>query len=437
MDNQKVIKSQKDVTYMEQIVFYGAGEHAFNNYSNWIEEGLIPVCFVDSDADKQHTVFKGLSRQGQEGSVMVLSLAEAIEKYPDYSLYLTVGQHNMLPVRNYLLEQGIPRERIKIPGTFEIRKGCSFLGGAEGSFLAYSGENLFICCYVDRQFLQRTETVEQDIEKAQNLIDAIIDDLRYSRPTSCDACPNLVEGIYRKYPKINRIGINSYLDDTVCNFKCIYCGVAEAFHKTKDNLDAPLDLVKKIYSAVSKCENKISLSLSAGEISISPWRDKLLAFIGENNWRNTRLLTNAYVYVDKIAELIKDGIVTTLCVSMDAGTRSTFAKVKCVDGWDRVCENLEKYAIIPGTLQLKYIMMRNINDNSEDVLGFLELCKRLGADAMLSKDVFAERKLFKSELDACLLFIRQAKKQNTKVLLLSEFFYSKEDRQTLEDAFNE
>ncbi|MDR3349497.1 MAG: radical SAM protein [Acidaminococcales bacterium] len=415
---------------MKEIIFYGAGGFARANYTQWIAQGLKPVCFADADTQKHHSYF--VCADG-DTMLQVVPLAEAINRYPDYTLYVTVDPNNLLPVTDFLLAWGIPSYRIKYPGPYERRKGCSWLGGAPASFLAYTGDRICTCCYVDREFLKRAETIEQDIINAQKFIGNRINDLRNDRPTPCDKCPNLVDGIFLQNPKIDRIGINSYLDKTVCNFRCVYCGVEEAFHKTKDGLETPLELTRKIHKAVENANPAIALSLSAGEITVSSWCDEVLEFIKEKHWA-TRLLTNGYIYKEKITELMQEGIITTVCVSLDAGTKQTFAKVKAVDGWYKVIGNLEKYAVVHGALQLKYIMLRGINDNKEDILGFIGLCARLNTDAMLSKDVFADRKLSQSELDSSLLFIKEAKRLNVRVLLLSEFFYNISDRQVLEKA---
>ena len=63
-------------------------------------------------------------------------------------------------------------------------------------------------------------------------------------------------------------------------------------------------------------------------------------------------------------------------VSIDAGTRETFHKIKGVDGFERVCENLQEYHKA-GCVTLKYIFLPGINDKKEDIDGFVDLCIEL------------------------------------------------------------
>jgi hypothetical protein len=68
-------------------------------------------------------------------------------------------------------------------------------------------------------------------------------------------------------------------------------------------------------------------------------------------------------------------------VSLDAGTRETFAKIKGLDLFDKVCDNLVRYSS-KGPVRLKYIILPGLNDNEADIDGFVALCVRLKATAV-------------------------------------------------------
>lgn len=57
-------------------------------------------------------------------------------------------------------------------------------------------------------------------------------------------------------------------------------------------------------------------------------------------------------------------------------TAETFHKVKGVNAYNKVCENLHKYRESSGQIILKYILLDE-NCNSQDAEGFIELCKTL------------------------------------------------------------
>ena len=93
---------------MASIIFYGAGQNLFRNLNRWCESGLQPVCIVDANTALHHTVY---STPG--GEIKILPLLEAIDKFPDYQLFLTQHLDNLSPVVYHLLSIGVPIERIR------------------------------------------------------------------------------------------------------------------------------------------------------------------------------------------------------------------------------------------------------------------------------------------------------------------------------------
>lgn len=96
---------------MEEVIFYGAGRNAKDNIEKWIGAGIVPLCFVDNDILKQNKKFC---------SYDVLSLVDAIKKYPDCVFYITLIASNAIKAYDYLLKLGIDEKRIKmLDGTMQ------------------------------------------------------------------------------------------------------------------------------------------------------------------------------------------------------------------------------------------------------------------------------------------------------------------------------
>ncbi|MDR2572119.1 MAG: FkbM family methyltransferase [Oscillospiraceae bacterium] len=93
---------------MPSVIFYGAGQNAREKFNNWVEEGLTPVCFADSDIDKHNTFFEMPSIK-----LEILPLFEALNMYPDYELYLTQIPNSLPAVYHSLIYAGIPAKRIR------------------------------------------------------------------------------------------------------------------------------------------------------------------------------------------------------------------------------------------------------------------------------------------------------------------------------------
>jgi len=399
----------------ETIIFCGAGYHAEECVDRWLNEGLNAVCFAEIDKNKFYKTLGGLK---------ILPLKKALKKYPDYVLYLTQGYENLLPVTEDLITRGIPRERIKYADSYEWRKGCSMMG----KHIGFTHNSWHFCCDIDnRQSISRTDSLATDVIRYRKYVDNVINDLRQGRPTPCDNCNALREGIWDKTPKLWRVGVTPYFAQTSCNFKCVYCFAKGKMTKETDKTETPLDLLKGLYEIV-KHENLV-VGLAAGETTVNPWGDELLEFLLQNRW-HTEIATNASVYNDKISTMLQNGIAEVL-ISLDAGTRETFAKIKGVDCWDMVMENTKKYAQAGGKIKLKYLVSEGINDNETDMDGFINLCHNLNADALLHSDRIGIKALTPNMLAVCIHFARRVSEKGIKSLIFYEDFIAS-DRVVIE-----
>jgi molybdenum cofactor biosynthesis enzyme MoaA len=81
-----------------------------------------------------------------------------------------------------------------------------------------------------------------------------------------------------------------------------------------------------------------------------------------------------------------------LYISIDAGTRSTYARVKGIDFFDKIRGNLMKYSKAVGfsPYEIKYIFIPEVNDSIADVDGFVALCESVCANhVLISYDFYA------------------------------------------------
>jgi adenine C2-methylase RlmN of 23S rRNA A2503 and tRNA A37 len=78
---------------------------------------------------------------------------------------------------------------------------------------------------------------------------------------------------------------------------------------------------------------------------------------------------------------------------MGAGTRKKKKKIKGVDAFGKVCENLRRYSA-NGFVHLKYIILPGVNDSEADINGFIELCGNLNIKAVdVTRDRYDGRSL--------------------------------------------
>jgi molybdenum cofactor biosynthesis enzyme MoaA len=115
------------------------------------------------------------------------------------------------------------------------------------------------------------------------------------------------------------------------------------------------------------------LIINSGEIAIHPCKQMLFEATTKYH---ADYLTNASIFVPEIAKKLRSDNRSNVNISLDSGTKKTFAKVKGIDCFERVCENIVKYGDA-GNIVLKYILIPGVNDNENDFNGFAQICKTL------------------------------------------------------------
>jgi molybdenum cofactor biosynthesis enzyme MoaA len=130
-----------------------------------------------------------------------------------------------------------------------------------------------------------------------------------------------------------------------------------------------------------------SCSYTAGEISIHPRRKEICETLQMCD--NSSIFTNAIVYDEHISALLSSGR-ARIVVSVDAGTRDTFMKVKSVDAFSLVCDTLRRYSRESNdAIDLKFIFLPGVNDNEVDISGFVALASEIRCSSiMISMDIF-------------------------------------------------
>lgn len=366
-----------------QVVFFGAGYHAGMVFGE-LSKTYAPVAFADNDAKKQGTCFMGLP---------VLSLDEIETRYPGCRFFVTVNELTKPDIITSLIVRGVTTSRIINYEESKRYKSCNYLE----TLMYYYESDLYFCCsdFWKSQspcVVSHGLTREEHLKTFFNTRDRIIDELnmpssKANTPNLCAGCSNVKDGYWYSDRRIRFL--NLYFK-TICNFKCSYCPIT--YHQVNDlfyatveqDLNFLLFLKEKQY-----IDTNTVIMCAAGEITVHPLRDKILAAIQDHPcW----FFSNASVYSEKIAEILAKGK-GKLCPSLDAGTRETFAKIKGVDLFDRVCENLRRYSA-DAFVHLKYIVLPGVNDNEADINGFIRLCEKLNIKAVdITRDCFDARPL--------------------------------------------
>ena len=111
------------------------------------------------------------------------------------------------------------------------------------------------------------------------------------------------------------------------------------------------------------------ITIAGGEPSVAPEFDDLMKLFIDNELSSIRVLTNATKYSEVVEKGIEQGRVN-IVVSVDSGTRETFIKVKRYDFYDKVWENVKKYASVQpqaDRVKTKFILIPDVNDTKDEI----------------------------------------------------------------------
>lgn len=397
------------------VIFYGAGEEARVRLPQWLEKGLVPVCFSDIDEKKHFTKFEPAENDsGKIERYDILPLAVATARYPDYLLYITLGNDKLRDVTDWLIEQGIPQERVRYANPVEWRKGCRFLG--KEMYVGDGGTSFGFCCVANSPRFQLSGNFPDDLATYRENSARIIRDWREGGNTSCDGCVHLHMGFFEIAPSLSVVAINGMGGD-YCNAQCIYC---PQFPKpSAERMDICHQRVMGVLQSLANVYDprKLTIIFGSGEFTVSSYRDEAVDFL-KNTGMKALILSNGFVYNEGVAELLrrKQAVVA---VTFDTTDPLKYARIKGVDCLGKVKNNIEKYASTGGGIVIKWIVLDGINDTREDVIGIVDFAAKIGASVCLTGNAHeSSKRLSADSLGACFFFLRRAKEKGTPIFLV-------------------
>lgn len=161
-----------------------------------------------------------------------------------------------------------------------------------------------------------------------------------------------------------------------CNSKCIYCYANEVTDEIKKRTYNVYDVLKKLFDE-KKIKNTPTscVVLTGGEPTIFPEFEDIMNLFLDNNFCNIRVHSSGIALSQSVLKGLKSGQVS-LVISPDSGTREIYHKIKQVDCFDRVWENIKSYisvALDKKKIEVKYIIIPEVNDNTEEIDNWFNL----------------------------------------------------------------
>lgn len=178
----------------------------------------------------------------------------------------------------------------------------------------------------------------------------------------------------------NKIQLLAFNMNYPCQLSCKYCSVpgnarhiadnAEIVQKAKD-----LNVVEMMHILEERniLDLKEPIQFAAGEITILPNKKEILDCLSKYPMQ---IFSNCVLYDQQVSDIIsrKDG--SFLNVSIDAGSRETYYKVKGMDVYNKVLDTVRRYASDGAVIEVKYILLPE-NCDKENIDRFLDFCREI------------------------------------------------------------
>ena len=170
----------------------------------------------------------------------------------------------------------------------------------------------------------------------------------------------------QKNKKISYIFVNHYKQ---CDCSCIYCSQKNQMKAKVQNYEL-LPIIKKLYIKDILDKENLVVEFQGGNVSVLKEFKNLVAAFLSKKCKRFVILMNAIKYIP-IFDIIGNIMECSFIISLDCGTRETYAKIKQVDAFEQTISNIKRIkAKTTAAVTLKYIIIKGVNDNKAELEQF-------------------------------------------------------------------
>ena len=202
----------------------------------------------------------------------------------------------------------------------------------------------------------------------------------------CTTCPYVEEKEWDDECKFKEIEITHWVH---CNAGCCYCAMLP---ETKGKMvrfkqNSPfvrlLPIIKRML-ADDMIAPDAFFSITGGELTmLREFNDILKLLLKQKNASyGFCLQTNGIIYEKLLSKALDVDRRTSIVISVDAGSREMFKKMKRIDKYNDVINNLKRYMADTKTSKdrvvSKYIIIPNVNDSVEEIDNWIKTAKEIG-----------------------------------------------------------
>ncbi len=205
-------------------------------------------------------------------------------------------------------------------------------------------------------------------------------------PQECVGCADYIElsgnkkGFFnlkslfeKKIFKISYIIVSHFKE---CDCSCIYCSQKYLQDSNYKKYEI-LPVIKKLYKEGLIDEENLKVEFQGGNVTMLKEFDAIIDELTQHNCNKIVINMNGINYLEKL-ETINFDPSSLVNISLDAGTRETFKKIKNVDAFEQTVNNIRRLKNNTNIyIVLKYVIIHGVNDNIEELNKFLDIAKDL------------------------------------------------------------
>lgn len=329
------------------------------------EYSVVPTGFCDNDVRKQGENLNTLP------SIKIFSFEEALLD-PGSAFFVVSPHHSADMIGDLVMKRKVSGDRIINYQEIEVRYTCARFAQ---NWIIH--EDSFVCCCIEGS-KPRFTNQGKDPQKGIEYLDLTRNGLLNGDiplPEVCQDCYNCKACYIYTSRKLNSFNFSFR---GWCNYKCEYCSAHQPELK---NYDDRFSLVPYLSEMEKRdmVNDIFSVLFAVGEPCLNEKRFTLYEHCQEKQYF-LDVFSNCSIFDQKLFDLAHHTPVI-IRKSFDAGTPETYRKIKGVDYYQKVLENVRHYLQAPYlALNPKYLFVPGINDNEPDIENFVQMCREMNVD---------------------------------------------------------
>ncbi len=198
-------------------------------------------------------------------------------------------------------------------------------------------------------------------------------------PAKCKGCvefkeKSFMDKVKEKFVEAKHDLISNIIIDHFkqCDCNCIYCSQKKLYPGVTQNYEV-LPILQQLYNSNVLDAQNLTVEFQGGNISLLNEFDNIIGYLKSKRYNKYSIRTNMIKYLPAFKMLDGESI---LCVSLDCGSKEMYKRIKNVDAFDDVINNLKQIRKdTTVVMQLQYIVVKDVNDNKEELEKFLKIAK--------------------------------------------------------------